>query len=129
MPRRSARPPLAEVQLELMNILWLAGSGTVAEVLDRVRLRREVSRNTVQTMLARLADKGWLEVRDEGGAHVYIPTVPREEAQKQALDRVVETVFDGSTAGVLMALLDNRSLTRDEAARIRRMIRTAEERS
>jgi hypothetical protein len=38
-------------------------------------------------------------------------------------------VFDGSAAGIVMALLQNRSLTRGEAARIRRMIKEAEEES
>ena len=128
MARRKTLPPLAEAQLEIMNILWRSGEGTVADVLAEVRLRRPVSRNTVQTMLSRLDEKGWLNHREEGGTFFYSPAVPREEAQVQALGRIVDTVFDGSAAGIVMALLENRSLTRAEAARIRRMIKEAEER-
>jgi hypothetical protein len=36
-------------------------------------------------------------------------------------------VFDGSAAGLLVALLQDRLLTREEATRIRRMIEEAEE--
>ncbi|WP_435008443.1 BlaI/MecI/CopY family transcriptional regulator [Tundrisphaera lichenicola] len=128
MPGRRIRPPLSEAQLELMKILWESGGGTVADVLERVQLRRPVGRTTVQTMLSRLADKGWLVQRDEGGAFVYTPAVPREEVQDQVLRQFVDTMFDGSAAGILMALLRDRSLSREEAARIRRMIKDAEDR-
>jgi predicted transcriptional regulator len=66
--------------------------------------------------------------REEGGTFFYSPAVPREKAQGQVLGRIVDTVFDGSAAGIVMALLENRSLTRAEAACIRRMIKEAEER-
>lgn len=128
MSKRQRLPPLSEAQLEIMNILWRAGGGTVADVLEQLRLIRPVTRNTVQTMLSRLDEKGWLTHREEGGAFFYCPAVPRAEVQRDVAQRVVDTVFDGSAAGILMSLLQDRSLTRDEAARIRRMIEKAEER-
>lgn len=128
MSKQDQRPPLSDAQLEIMNILWARGGGTVADVLERIRLGRPVSRNTVQTMLSRLDEKGWLTHREEGGAFFYVPAVGREEVRRRVLDRVVETVFDGSAAGILVALLQDRSLTKAEADRIRRMIKEAEER-
>jgi len=129
MSSQRSRPPLSEAQLELMNILWQLGEGTVADVLEQVRLRREISRNTVQTMLSRLLEKGWLTHREAvGGAFVYAPTVPREQVQRQVLSKVVDTVFNGSASGILMALLRDRSLSRKEADEIRRMIKDAEDR-
>ena len=71
--------------MELMNILWRLGGGTVADVLERLRYRRQVGRTTVQTMLSRLAEKGWLTHREEGGAFVYTPAVPRAEVQRRPL--------------------------------------------
>jgi BlaI family transcriptional regulator, penicillinase repressor len=128
MKSRRRRPPLSEAQLEIMNILWRAGGGTVADVLEQLRLRRPVSRNTVQTMLSRLDEKGWLTHRDQGGAFFYAPAVARDKVQHEVLRRVIDTVFDGSAACTLMALLQACSLTREEAARIRRMIKEAEQR-
>lgn len=128
MSRRKLLPPLSDVQLELMNVLWKAGEASVSEVVETLRPRRALTRNTVQTMLMRLERKGWLSHRDEGGTFIYMPTVPREVVQDDVLARVVETVFDGSAAGILMTLLQNRSLSKDEANKIRRMIKDAEER-
>lgn len=121
-------PPLSEAQLELMNIVWLAGECSVADVLEQLSARRTVTRNTVQTMLSRLDEKGWLIHRDDGGTFIYRASVPRERVQQQRLEQVVETVFDGSTAGILMALLKDSTLTSEEANRIRKMIDHAEKR-
>jgi predicted transcriptional regulator len=128
MPKRKRPTALSEAQLEIMTILWRAGGGTVADVLEQLQERRKVSRNTVQTMLSRLDQRGCVTHRDEAGAFFYTPAITRDEVQQQVLRRVVDTVFDGSAAGIVMALFHDRSLTKDEAARIRRMIKEAEER-
>jgi BlaI family transcriptional regulator, penicillinase repressor len=128
MPGRKRLPVLSEAQLEIMTILWRAGGGTVADVLEQIRQSRAVSRNTVQTMLSRLEQRGCLKHHDEDGAFFYMPAIARDEVQHQVLGRVVDTVFDGSAAGIVMALFRDRSLTREEAARIRQMIKQAEER-
>ena len=80
-------------------------------------------------MLSRLDEKGWLAHRDDGGTFLYRARVPRQKVQQQRLEQVVDSVFDGSAAGILMALLKDRSLTTEEADRIRRMIDRAEKRS
>ena len=126
MPRPPRLPPLSEAQLEIMNVLWEFPGATVAQVLEQLQARRPLSRNTVQTMLSRLDEKGWVTHADDGGTFRYTSAVPREKVQSQVLERVVNTVFDGSAAGILMTLLQNRSLTKEEAARIRRMIKEAE---
>ena len=120
---------LSEAQLEIMNIVWERNECTVADVLKDLQQRRSVTRNTIQTMMSRLDDKGWLKHRDDGGTFVYSARVPRETAQRQCIDQVMKTVFDGSAEGLVLALLQNRKLSRTEAARIRRMIKEAEEQS
>jgi predicted transcriptional regulator len=124
-----ALPPLSESQLEIMNVVWDLGECTVADVLNQLQQRRTITRNTVHTMMSRLADKGWLKHRDEGAKFVYWASVPREQVQQQYVDRVVNAVFDGSAEGLVLALLQDRTLSREQASRIRRMIREAEERS
>lgn len=126
---KQSLPPLSESQLEIMNVVWDLGECTVADVLNQLQERRTISRNTVHTMMSRLDDKGWLNHRDEGAKFVYWASVPRQQVQRQYVDRVVKAVFDGSAEGMVLALLQNRTLSREEASRIRRMIREAEERS
>ena len=65
---RSTQPPLSEAQLEIMNVVWDRGEATVAEVWKALAARRKVARNTVQTMIARLEERGWLKRRGDGPA-------------------------------------------------------------
>lgn len=126
---KSEKPlaPLSEAQTEIMNVIWEQGEATLAQVCAALATRRELARNTVQTQLARLVEKGWLLYRAEGNAFFYRATVVREDAQSRVVQRVVDAVFGGSAEGLVMRLLDGRKLSKDEADRIRALIEKAEE--
>ena len=126
MTPQDSRPPLSEAQLELMNVVWDRGEVTVADVWKAVASRRQVSRNTVLTMLTRLEEKGWLSRDEERHAFRYTATVPREVTLGTMIGRLVDTAFGGSAEGLVMALLHGRGVSREEARRIRTMIYRAE---
>src|SRR5947209_2590611 len=120
--------PLAEGQLEIMEVVWERGEVTVADVWKALAERRGVARNTVQTTLQRLKEQGWLHSRTDSHAHRYRAAVPRETAVRGMVRRLVDVVFAGSAEGLLAALLDRRKVSPEEAARIRAMIDQAERR-
>jgi predicted transcriptional regulator len=120
-------PPLAEGQLEIMNIVWDRGEITVGEVWKLLSERRPVARNTVQTMITRLAEKGWLRARDDGQAARYSAAQPRGRVMKSMVSRFVETAFRGSAEGLVIALVEGRGLSKEEAERIRAILNKAEE--
>jgi predicted transcriptional regulator len=115
-------PPLSEVQLEIMQVVWEQRECTVADVWKVLHERRGVSRNTVHTLVVRLEEKGWLAHREAAGGFVYRPTVSREATQQQSVERLVQTVFGGSAENLVLALLGGGTLTKAEAARIRQLI-------
>ena len=124
-------PPLSEGQMQIMNVVWdFAGRGgaTVGDVWEALSARRpgkKLARNTVQTLLARLEEKGWLTHRAEGAAFRYLPRQPRQTALRRLVRRLVDTAFGGSAEGLVMALLQGRGVSPDEAQRIRAMIEQA----
>lgn len=122
-------PPLSEAQMETMSIVQDREECMVADVLKSLQATRPLTRNTVHTMMTRLADKGWLKVHNDCGRFVYVAAVGRDVVQQECVERMVQTVFDGSTEGLVLSFLQNRTLSKDGATRIRRMIREAEERS
>jgi BlaI family transcriptional regulator, penicillinase repressor len=115
-------PPLSEAQLEIMNVVWERGEATVAEVWKALAGRRRVARNTVQTLMARLEEKGWLLCQAEGHAFRYRAAAPREATLGALVRKLVDTAFAGSAEGLVVALLDGRGVSKDEAERIRAMI-------
>lgn len=119
-------PALSEAQLEIMGVVWSRGEATVAEVWAALRGRRGVARNTVQTLMARLEERGWLLRRDEGRGVRYRAARPREATLGAMVRRLVDTAFEGSAEGLVLALLDGRGVSEAEAGRIRAMIDRAE---
>ena len=134
MKRKTSRhqselPPLSESQLEIMNYVWDNGEVTVGQVWNELAARRKVSRNTIQTLIVRLRDKGWLRERIDGAVYWYRATKKRAGTQKQMVKKLLETAFAGSSEGLVMALLDSQRLSRDEADRIRELIDKSERRT
>jgi len=119
-------PPLSEVQLEIMNVVWDRQQATVADVWKDLCQRRPLARNTVLTLMTRLAEKGWLKQQAEGSTFQYTPAVPRTATLGNMVRRLVDTAFGGSAEGLVMALLDGRGISKDEAERIAAMIQQAE---
>jgi BlaI family transcriptional regulator, penicillinase repressor len=129
MPERGAEPlpPLSEAQMEIMNVVWDCGEATVAEVRAKLPSRRELARNTVLTVMDRLVERGWLLRDATGHAHRYRASVPRETTLGAMVRRLIDTTFGGSAEQLVMALLHDRGVSKQEAKRIRAMIDQAQE--
>ena len=82
-------PPISDAQREIMEIFWQRGEAGVGEVWRILSERRAVARNTVLTLITRLADKGWLLPRREGNAFRYTPAYPKEGVETMAPALVV----------------------------------------
>src|SRR5579859_5185092 len=128
MKKPEKLPPLSEAQMDIMNVVWERGEATLGEIWSTLTERREVARNTIQTLLSRLVEKGWLKTRADRKLFHYSAAVPRESSLKVAAKRFVANAFGGSTEGLMMALLDGQSISKDEADRIRTLIEQAEAR-
>ena len=129
MSEQSPLPPLSEAQMEIMSIVWNRGEATVADVWKALGSRRKVARSTVLTMLMRLQEKGWLSCDEEGHAFRYRAAVPREATLSGMVRRLVDTAFGGSAEGLVMALLHDRGVSKEEAKRIKKMIDRAEDKT
>ena len=115
--------------MEIMNVVWNRGEATVADVWKALVSRRKVARSTVLTMLMRLEEKGWLSCDEEGHAFRYRAAVPREATLGEMVRRLVDTAFGGSAEGLVMALLHDRGVSKEEAKRIKKMIDRAEDKT
>ena len=86
-----------------MDLVYRLERATVAQVHEQ--LADAPTYNAVRALMNVLVDKGHLEHSREGRRYVYAPTVPAEEASASALQRVVRSFFQGSTAKAAVALL------------------------
>lgn len=118
---------LTPAQLEIMNLFWERGELGVAQVWRSLSERRTVARNTIQTMLTRLVQKGWLEARCEGNAFCFRAIRPRRSTLGDLVNQLLDNAFSGSASGLIMTLLEGRRLSTAEAKRIRELIDRVQE--
>jgi BlaI family transcriptional regulator, penicillinase repressor len=123
---RRSEPKITPAQLEIMNLIWEHGELGVAEVWDILAQRRKVARNTVQTTLTRLVQKGWLRTRVVRNSFRFRAAQPRKATLRQMVRQLLDTAFGGSPSNLVTALLEGRPLSPEEAARIRKLIERAE---
>ena len=108
---------LTRRERQIMDVLYERGEASVGEV--RRALPNAPSYSAVRALMRKLLDKGHASYREEGTRYVYRPVLARNRARRSALQRVVNTFFDGSAADAVVGLLGNeRNLTNDDLARI-----------
>lgn len=123
--KKSERTPLSRSEREVMELVWDRKEAGVLEITAALNLQRPIARNTVRTLMERMEDKGWLTHRVEGRSFIYAPTLPREESLGQRVLDMVEKACGGNPEKLMMALLEYRGLSDDEARRIAAMLEEA----
>jgi predicted transcriptional regulator len=101
---RQPHEKLSRRERQIMDILYQRGQATTAEVLED--LADPPSYSAVRAMLRILEEKGHLKHKQQGTRYIYLPRVPREQARRSALQRLLQTFFDGSTEQAVATLLD-----------------------
>jgi BlaI family transcriptional regulator, penicillinase repressor len=107
-------------ELDVMSILWRAGSGTVVEV--REALGEELAYTSVLSALQTLEEKGHVRHESEGRAYRYHPTVAPQKAGRSALTRIREAVFQGSAEMMFTQFVADRGLGREELERMQQLL-------
>lgn len=111
---------LTDRELDAMTVLWDQGSGTVAQV--RAAMPDTLAYTTVLTVLQTLREKGHVRVEGEGKAHRYFPTIRKEQVERSAVKRLVNSLFEGSPELLLTHLVSEQRLSDTELKRLRKLL-------
>lgn len=79
--------------------------------------------NSVLTTIRILEQKGYVEHRQEGRAFIYRPIVAEEEASRSEVKHVLSRFFGNSRERLLLTLLGDGEISREELERLKTMIR------
>ncbi|MGC2399039.1 MAG: BlaI/MecI/CopY family transcriptional regulator [Acidobacteriaceae bacterium] len=120
-------PKPTEGELELLRVLWAKGSATVRELHEAVSLDRALGYTTVLKLLQIMTEKGLVQRRELGRAHVYRPTASQEDTQSQLLRDLSERLFSGSATQLAMHALSMQPATSVELKEIRKLIERKQE--
>ena len=104
---------LSRREREIMEVVFALGNRATAEEI-RARLADPPTGSSVRVMLARLEKKGYLRHADDGIRYVYSATESPQKAKKTALQRYLQTFFDGSLSQMVVSLVRQGSWTEQE---------------
>ena len=114
---------ISEAEHAVMEALWQNSPLTAAEVSDRVAPERGWSLATVKTLLSRLVAKKAVATEPDGRRFLYSPTIERTDYVGSESRRLVDRLFGGRAAPLLVHLVESEALSEEDIAEIERLIR------
>ena len=115
-------PTPTPAELEILQELWGSGGKTVRAVHDAIRRRRPVRYTTVLKLLQIMIEKGLVDRDESERSHVYEAAVAEDEVQRRLVGELLDRVFDGSAATLVMQALSARPASAKELDEIRELL-------
>lgn len=126
MGKKSEKQPPrpTDAELGILRALWQIGQGSVREVLKECNRERaeEAGYTTVLKMLQIMTEKGLVERDESQRPQIYRARLTREQTERQLVSDLLDRVFDGSASRLVMRALATKEATKDELARIEKLL-------
>lgn len=103
-----------ESELEILQVIWKNGQCTVRDVHEELAKNKDAGYTTTLKLMQIMHDKGLVERDTTSKTHLYKAIITREQAQQTALDKILSTVFKGSTSDLVIQALGNHRASKDE---------------
>lgn len=110
---------LDELQLKIMNVLWLKKEATVLEIKEELLGSKELAVTTISTVLSRLEKKDIVNYRKEGKQYVYRPNVAENEVKQSMVTTLVNRLFHGDKASLVNFLVSDTEIDKEELEKLK----------
>jgi BlaI family transcriptional regulator, penicillinase repressor len=109
-----------------MDVLWQKGSATVQQVLEALPNKPTLAYNSVLTTIRILEKKGYVKHVKDGRAHLYTPSVERQDATRSEIRHLVQRFFKNSHELLVLNILEDKNIDAEELKRLRKMLEGGE---
>jgi len=114
---------VSETELAILEVLWGRDKATVREIVESIYGQHSASLHaTVNSLIDRLREKGYVAVDPSEFAHRYSGTVKRDMIVGQRLKEIANQHFEGALAPLLLTLIDQVKLSRKDREAITKII-------
>jgi predicted transcriptional regulator len=122
MSKSSSPPPLpTDAELAILEVLWRRGPSTVRDVHEALS-ERQTGYTTVLKLMQIMAAKRLLARDETQRSHVYSAKFEKERTQGRIVAELLDKVFGGSAAELVMRALSERKTSAEELSEIRGVI-------
>ncbi len=118
--KKNIRP--AESELEILQVLWDIAPATVRQVHEELERTKDTGYTTTLKTMQIMTGKGLLSRDTQSRTHLYTPLISREECQQDVLGKMMNGLFRGSAARLVMGALDSEKVSGEDLQEIREFL-------
>lgn len=115
-----------EKELEILQIVWEKGPVSVKDVHESLGGESSNGYTTILKILQIMHEKGLVTRQKSGKLHLYKAVPSLETTRQQILEKMIDTVFQGSAAQLVMSALGNKKSTKAELQEIKKYLEKLE---
>jgi predicted transcriptional regulator len=121
-------PHLTDAELAIMELLWRDDKLTARQIREQLYPDTAKSQHgTVQKLLQRLEDKGYIARDDNLHVHLFSAAVSRKDYAGGQLESLAAKLTGGSLTPLLTHLVDKKKLSRKEISQLRAILDKTED--
>jgi len=113
-------------ELEILQIVWKKGPSSVKDVHLALGGNPSNGYTTILKLMQIMHEKGLLTRQKAGKLHLYKAVTSRENTNRQLVHKMIETVFQGSAAQLVLSALGNNKSSKAELDEIRKYLNKLE---
>ena len=114
-----------EGEMEILQVLWQKGLCTVREVHEALD-KTDSGYTTTLKLMQIMHEKGMVERDTNQKTHIYKAIVNQDKTEKQLVNKMIDNVFNGSAARLVMQALGNHTASADEIDEIKKYLEQLE---
>jgi BlaI family transcriptional regulator, penicillinase repressor len=113
-----------ESELEILAVLWANENATVRTVHEELTKTKEAGYTTTLKLMQIMHEKGLVSRNTESKTHIYTPAIDKEKTQIQFVNKMINNLFAGSSANMVMQALGGNKTSKEELLQIEELIAT-----
>lgn len=115
-----------DAELEVLRVLWDHGPASVRFVNTELNKNREVVYTTTLKMMQVMVTKEFLQRDTSQKTHLYEAILQEDQIRENLVDKLLNTVFDGSPLKLALHALGHQKTSQQDLAQIKDLIQQLE---
>ena len=113
-----------ESEVEILQVLWDKNTATVRDVHEELLKTKDAGYTTTLKLMQIMFEKGLVSRDSTNKTHIYQPSVSKESTQNLFLNKMIDSLFAGSSAQLIMQALGNHKASKEELEEIKNYLNT-----
>lgn len=113
-----------EGELEILQVLWKKQHATVREVHEEIIKNKDAGYTTTLKLMQIMFEKGIVSRDSSSKVHVYRPIATKENTQSILVNKMIDSLFGGSPAQLVMQALGNHKASKEELEEISNFLKS-----